>query len=448
MARMYPFRAWRYNQSVVRAEDVMTQPYDKISPAMQQAYYRRSPQNIARVVLGLPELFDSAENNVYTRAAEHFRDWRASGVLTQDSEPAIYAYSQRYDVPSFSGQDQRTTKERRGFIALGELVDYSQKIVFPHERTLSRPKSDRMNLLRATRAHFGPVFMLYSDPAQTAENLLFSSPANPDMEVTDEFGVLHRLWKIAEPGTINMLLSAMQDKKLIIADGHHRYETALQYSREHAEQRARAHERPTGTLPQPPFPEAATMMTFVNMDAEGLTILPTHRVLVGQTGFNSADFLERAGQYFNVQTLPPEIDAAEIMERLRAAGANFNSFITVMQQGSYLLSAKKASTDQCLANWSDRQRRLDIVQLHSILLERVLGLSEQDVLEQNRLRYVRDAADAMQQVRAGDASVAFLGNPTTLDQLREVAFAGEVMPPKSTDFYPKMLSGLTTYALD
>ncbi|MHB8301538.1 MAG: DUF1015 domain-containing protein [Acidobacteriaceae bacterium] len=445
MARIYPFRAWRYNQSVVRAEDVVTQPYDKISPALQQSYYRRSPQNLVRIILGLPELFDSAENNVYTRAAEHLRNWRAEGVLSQDNDPAIYAYSQRYEVPGSAG----VVQERRGFIALGELVDYSQNIVFRHERTLAKPKSDRLNLLRATRAHFGQIFMLYSDPGQTAENLLFTNPPTPDIEVTDEYGVLHRVWRVAEPGTVNMLLSAMQDKKLIIADGHHRYETALNYSREYADApSSRANQRSTGSLPQPAFPEAATMMTFVNMDAPGLTILPTHRVVFGLKTFDAAEFLKRAARYFDVQPVSADKDAESTMRQLTEAGKRGTSFVAVTRTGSHLLTAKKEAMEARLADQPERQRRLDIVQLHSVVLEDVLGISQEAVRDQSHLRYVREAADAVQQVRSGDADVAFLMNPVTLDQLREVAFAGDVMPQKSTDFYPKLLSGLTIYALD
>ncbi len=444
MARIYPFRAWRYNPSLVRPEDVVTQPYDKITPAMQQSYYQRSPKNLVRIILGLPELFDSAENNVYTRAAENFRDWRAESVLIQDNDPSIYAYSQRYEVPGSPGVIQ----ERRGFIALGELADYSQNIVFRHERTLAKPKSDRLNLLRATRAHFGQIFMLYSDPGQTAEKLLFSNPTNPDIEVTDEYGVLHRVWKIAEPGTINMLLSAMQDKKLIIADGHHRYETALQYSREHTDAPSTlAHQRSTNSLPQPAFPEAATMMTFVNMDATGLTILPTHRIVHGLKAFDPAAFVKNATKYFDVQPVPGSGTEA-ILRQLAEAGKLGASFVAVTRTGSHLLTAKKAAIEARLQEQPERQRRLDIVQLHSVILEDLLGISQQDVLDQKNLRYLRDATEAMQQVRNGDADVAFLMNPVRLDQLREVAFAGDVMPQKSTDFYPKLLSGLAIYALD
>ena len=261
--------------------------------------------------------------------------------------------------------------------------------------------------------------------------------------------MLHRVWKVAEPSKINLLLSAMQNKKLIIADGHHRYETALNYSREHASHAARSPvERPAGNLPQPPYPEAAAMMTFVNMDAKGLTILPTHRVVHGLKDFETAKFLKRAAEYFDVRPLSPTLDVPEILSQLAEAGKTGTSFVAATRTGNHLLTAKKAAIEARLADQPERQRRLDVVQLHSIVLENVLGISAQAVLDQTNLRYVREASDAMQQVRAGDADIAFLMNPVTLDQLREVAFAGDVMPQKSTDFYPKLLSGLTIYALD
>ena len=226
MARIYPFRAWRYNPSAVRLQDVVTQPYDKISPAMQQAYYQRSPFNLVRIILGLPELFDAeGRENVYTRAARDFRSWREQGVLIQENEPCVFAYAQRFKVPG-----TETVKERRGFIALGKLHDYAEQVVFRHEQTLSKPKSDRLNLLKATRAHFGQIFMLYSDPAGSVEKILYEGSGAADAEVTDEYGVLHRLWRINNPAAISLLTTAMADKKLIIADGHHRYETALNYA--------------------------------------------------------------------------------------------------------------------------------------------------------------------------------------------------------------------------
>ena len=229
MARIYPFRALRYNPSSVRLEDVVTQPYDKITPAMQQAYYQRSPFNLVRIILGLPELFDAEKGeNVYTRAAHDFQSWRKQAVLIQENEPCIFAYAQRFTVPG-----TEIIKERRGFIALGKLHEYADQVVFRHEQTLSKPKSDRLNLLKATQAHFGQIFMLYSDPAGSVEKILYEGNGAADAEVTDEYGVLHRIWRVNNPAAIRLLVTAMADKKLIIADGHHRYETALKYSKEH-----------------------------------------------------------------------------------------------------------------------------------------------------------------------------------------------------------------------
>src|ERR1700739_2526023 len=229
MASIYPFRAWRYNPSAVRLEDVVTQPYDKISPAMQEAYYQRSPYNLVRIILGLPELFDAERGeNVYTRAARDLKSWREQSVLVQDRDPSIFAYSQRFRVP---GSDQ--IKERRGFIALGKLHEYADQVVFRHEQTLSKPKGDRLNLLKATRAHFGQIFMLYSDTAQSIEKILFQN-FQPHVEVSDEYGLLHHLSRITDPHALRLVIGSMSDKKLIIADGHHRYETALNYGKEHA----------------------------------------------------------------------------------------------------------------------------------------------------------------------------------------------------------------------
>jgi uncharacterized protein (DUF1015 family) len=443
MARIYPFRALRYNPSMVRVEDVVTQPYDKITPAMQQAYYQRSIYNLVRIILGLPELFDEpGSNDVYTRAARDFADWRRMGILAQEKDSCIFAYSQRFTVAGGDGE----IHERRAFIALGELCDYSQQVVFRHEQTLSRPKSDRFNLLRATRAHFGQIFMLYSDPALTAEKILFSGRTAPEIEVTDEYGVTHRVWKVSDMSTINILLGAMEDKKLIIADGHHRYETALKYSLEHAPPTlARTERNLANTTPQPPYPEAAVMMTFVNMDSAGITILPTHRVVFGLKDFSPATFLEQAKEFFHVQSVAAE-DALALTRLL--ARQTGTAFVAITPLGYHMLRAKPDVVAQALARLPERQRKLDLTQLHSLVLEQLLGITAEAIREQQNLRYVRDAGEAMEQVSRREADVAFLTNPITLGQLREVAFAGDVMPQKSTDFYPKLLSGLAIYALD
>ncbi len=450
MARVYPFRALRYNPALVRLEEVVTQPYDKITPAMQQAYYQRSPYNLVRIILGLPELFDAhqdpgSDSGIYQRAARDFRDWRESGVLSQESEPAIFAYAQRFAVPGADGEMQ----ERRGLIALGELSSYDQKVVFRHEQTLSKPRADRLNLLRATRAHFGQIFMLYSDPGLSVERLLFASTAAPDMEVTDEYEVTHRVWKVTDPAVINLVTTALEDKKLIIADGHHRYETALAYAQERAPHPpAPLAERSSYAQPQPPYPEAAVMMTFVNMDSEGVVILPTHRVVHGLQDFSAAEFLERAEGFFVIQPLAMT-DAAEMLAMLEATGER-TAFVCVLPAGSFLLTAKAGAAAEILAQFSPRQRRLDVIHLHAVILDRLLGLTPEKIREQSNVRYVRDAAEAVFLVQAEmqDADLAFLMKPVPLELLREIAFAGEVMPQKSTDFYPKLLSGLTIYALD
>jgi uncharacterized protein (DUF1015 family) len=441
MARIYPFRAWRYNPSTVRLEDVVTQPYDKITPAMQQAYYQRSPFNLVRIILGLPELFDADKGeNVYTRAAHDFQAWREQGVLIQENEPCIFAYAQRFTVPG-----TEIIKDRRGFIALGKLHEYSDQVVFRHEQTLSKPKSDRLNLLKATQAHFGQIFMLYSDPAGSVEKILYEGNGAADAEVTDEYGVLHRIWRVNNPAAIRLLVTAMGDKKLIIADGHHRYETALKYSKEHQSGANGKSTSGTQQLPQPEFPEAAVMMTFVNMDSDELVILPTHRVVHGLNGFFATAFFKAAEAYFAVQALPP-FDASAFMEDLKREKGT--AFVAVTVAGAFLMRAKPDAMAASLADLPERQRQLDLTQLHSVVLEKLLGLDAEKVREQTNLRYLRDAQEAVELVRSGEADIAFLTNPVTMEQLKEVAFAGEVMPQKSTDFFPKLLSGLAIYALD
>ena len=441
MARIYPFRAWRYNPSAVRLDDVVTQPYDKISPAMQQAYYQRSPFNLVRIILGLPELFDAERGeSVYSRAARDFSAWREQGVLIQEKDPCVFAYSQRFKVPG-----TEIVKERRGFIAIGKLQEYSDQVVFRHEQTLSKPKSDRLNLLKATHAHFGQIFMLYSDPAGSVEKILYDETGPAEAEVTDEYGVLHRLWRVSDPGAINLLTTAMDDKKLIIADGHHRYETALNYAKQHTPTETGSTEHNPNELPQPPYPEAAVMMTFVNMDSDGLVILPTHRVVHGLKGFDPVAFRTKAEEFFVVDALPAA-DASSYMETLKEQKGT--AFVAVTTGGALLLRSRPEAVAAALADLPERQRQLDLSHLHSIILDRLLGLDAEKVREQTNLRYLRDAGEAVEQVRRGEADVSFLTNPVSMEQLREVAFAGEVMPQKSTDFFPKLLSGLAIYALD
>jgi uncharacterized protein (DUF1015 family) len=451
MARIYPFRALRYDPARVHMEDVVTQPYDKISPAMQDRYYEASPYNLVRVILGKHLPGDNDQENVYTRAAETLRNWRKEGVLEEEAEPALYGYSQTYTVPYTN-----EVRERRGFIALGHLYDYADKVVYRHEQTFPKHKSDRMSLFKATRAYCEQIYMLYSDPAFTAEKLIFgvNGPNGKDsnaadLAITDEYGVVHRVWKLNDPILINLIVTAMADKKLIIADGHHRYETSVAYAKERSAQLKLPLNQPRdedeklspGHLPAPLFPEAAMMMTFVNMDASGITILPTHRVVHGIERFSSPDFITGASAYFEIQELENH-DVSILSATDRTA------FIAVTIDGSYLLTVKPDAIASLLKDLPPRQRQLDVVQLHRVVLDKLLGLDQETITRLGSVSYLREADEAAAMVTEGNANIAFLIKPITLEQLKEVSLAGDVMPQKSTDFYPKLLSGLAIYALD
>jgi len=437
MAKISPFRALRYDPARVNPAQTVTQPYDKITPAMQDAYYAASPYNLVRIILGKREP-DEQNNNVYTRAAGYFRDWRRDGIFLQDPQPSIYTYSQTFTVPGETRQF-----ERRSFIALGDVEDYSANIVHRHEQTLSKPKADRLNLLRATRAHFGQIFMLYSDSGEL--DSLLASPAPPDIQVKDEYGVVHRVWKLSDPALTDLVRSKMRDKKLIIADGHHRYETALAYRNE---QRATAGGKSPGVARELDAPAYdRVMMTFVNMNSDGLVILPTHRVVHSLPSFALKDFLDKTRQYFSVEVLNAQVDPQRAASLLRDAGRSGTALLAAASGQDLLITNPRADAS-LFGGLSPRQQALDVVQLHKILLERVLGLSEESIRNQENISYVRDAAEAISRVRTEGANLAFLMNPVRMEQVRDIAFAGEVLPQKSTDFYPKMLSGLTIYALD
>ncbi len=485
MARLYPFRALRYDTSRVNMADVVTQPYDKISPEMQANYYAKSPYNLIRIVLGKREPADTDTENVYTRAASTYQAWRDEGILREEAEPALYGYSQTYTVP---GTDE--IRERRGFIALGHLYDYAEHFVYRHEQTFPKHKSDRLALFKAIRAYPEQIYMLYSDPTFTAEHLIFDSPTGQprpaDLEIIDEYNVVHRVWKLTDPDLIGNILETMSDKKLIIADGHHRYETSVAYMHERAEQLALkaapddAHftesftdlapksgapgsmppETETGgqsaegkhsSLPIPAFPEAAMMMTFVNMDAPGITILPTHRVVFGLPHFNGRQFAREAERLFTVEEIPSTPDGHfpgenTLLRRLNETASV--AFVAATRDGDFLLTPKPEAVTQFAAGLSPRQQQLDVVQLHKLALEQLLHLNEDTVRAGNHVRYVREAHDALEQVGCGNADIAFLIKPVTLEQMKDISLNLEVMPQKSTDFYPKLLSGLAMYALD
>ncbi|HZQ45220.1 MAG TPA: DUF1015 domain-containing protein [Acidobacteriaceae bacterium] len=466
MARLFPFRALRYDPTRVNMADVVTQPYDKIDKQMQERYYNLSPYNLVRVVLGKHYPDDNDQHNVYTRAAETLKKWRGEHILHEESAPALYGYSQTYTVPGTGGATgtKAEIRERRGFIALGQLHDYADKIVYRHEQTFPKHKSDRLALFKATRAYCEQIYMLYSDPTFTAEKVIFEAPPatadsgasvrpdarKPDLEIVDEYHVVHRVWKVTDAQLIHRVLDAMKDKWLLIADGHHRYETSVGYMHERAEQMhcdAKADPKltPDG-LPQPAFPEQAMMMTFVNMDAPGITILPTHRVVSGLANFNLREFAEKAKQYFDVQELESSLTPAQLLAKLNATDGV--AFVAAARDGNLLLKPKPDAVAPLLKGLSPRQQQLDVTQLHKVILEKMFGLDEETIRKGEVIRYYREADESVERVKSGKADVAFLIKPVTLEQMKDISLNLEVMPQKSTDFYPKLLSGLAMYTLD
>jgi uncharacterized protein (DUF1015 family) len=415
---------------------------------MQEKYYAADPHNLITVEKGRVYPDDSPQNNVYTRAAAALESWIHNGILVQDPAPSFYAYTQEFTLP---GADEHRT--RRGFIGAGKLEDYSAGIIFRHEQTLSGPKADRLELLRHTRTHTGQLFMLYSDKQKRVDAILAETEAaaSPATEMRDEYGVVHRLWVIAEPHRVAAIQQAMSEQKLVIADGHHRYETALSYRNEC---RARA-----GTN-NPDAPYERAMMTFVNTRSEGLTILPTHRIAANLHDFSWPAVRRHLEPWFKSEGFPFANDAAKgeacakFLERLLEARAGQRAIgvypsVEPKKRAFYVLILRPgADLTQLLPHVSPLQRDLDVVLLHEGILEGALGITPQAVTSEKNLTYEREAAAALDAVDRGAAQVAFLLNPVDVEQVMRIATAGEVMPQKSTDFYPKLLSGITMYRLD
>lgn len=415
MARVFPFRAYRYSELAGPLENLATQPYDKITPQMQARYLSLSPHNVVRIILGPRLASDSQAANAYTRARRYFDGWLAAGILVADPKPCLYAYFQEFTDP-----DSGERLLRKGFIGLGAVEDYSAGVVHRHEQTLTGPKQDRLELLRHVRAHFGHIFMLYPDAAGAIDALLDeAASAHPTASVVDDYLARHTLWRIAEPERIARIQQEMSDNELLIADGHHRYETALAFRRE-----------------QPQLAGAdRVMMTFVNIHSPGLRILATHRVVRGLPAFDADAFLRRASEAgFRVQT-------ASALETLRAAWARQHRATALFgvalagSQSFHLLEGELPAGE------------LHLSILHQKLLGDALGISEQAVREEQHIRYVRGMEAAVNEVREAGAQIAFLVEPAPIDEVARVAFSGRVMPQKSTDFYPKLLSGLTVYRL-
>ena len=413
MARIYPFQPYRYTSAAGPLQNLVTQPYDKISPAAQARYLAQSPYNLVRVILGERKTDDNETDNVYTRAADYLNDWIASGILAQDAEPGVYPYFQEFTVP-----DSGERLVRKGFIALGAVEDYSANIVHRHEQTLTGPKKDRLELLRHTRAHFGQIFMLYPDPAGEVDTLLAEAAQGaPLLDTLDGDGARHRVWAITNPERTEEIQELMAPKKLLIADGHHRYETALAYRNEN---------------PGDPAAEYV-MMTFVNMYSPGLKILATHRVLR-----DMENFTENLGVFqktWDTAWTPTKYESLDALKRVFSIRKPESiRFGLAAPEGFALLERPRQPGE------------LDVPVLHREILGNLLGIGEEAVREEKYIHYVRGIDAAVAELQHGAQNV-FLLEPTPIEDMARIAFSGGVMPQKSTDFYPKLLSGVTIYKL-
>lgn len=444
MAEIQPFQAYRYNTERVALKDVLTQPYDKITPAMQERYYGASPYNLIQIEKGRALAGDDAGKSVYTRAAAKLNEWIAERVLVQDAAPGIYIYSQEYAIPGTN-----TRRTRTGFIALGRLEDYEKKIVFRHERTLSAPKTDRLELLRHTEAQTGQLFMLYEDPGKTIETLLDQmARANTPVEMVDEYSVAHRLWPVFDRDFIRHVQEHMAEKKLVIADGHHRYETALNYRNE-----CREKMRTAGRATDGAAAHEFAMMTFINAHSKGLTILPTHRVVRNVADFNFERFRTSVRRFFDWYSYPfanaeeRPASLSEFRKDLEERGRSRPAIgIYAGDAAFYLFLLKRgADLEDLLPDVSEAQRKLDVVLLHRFILEQGLGITAEAVAAEKNITYEREMDAAIAAVDSGGAQLACILNPVGIKQMMEIALSGEVLPQKSTDFYPKLLSGIAIY---
>lgn len=430
MANIRPFRGVRYNvRQIADLSSVISQPYDRIDGDLQAQYYLQSPYNIVRLIWGKQEPTDQPDRlegpNVYTRAKTFYDLWRAEAVLVQEPQPAIYAFRQTFAV---GGQ----TFTRKGLICALELTPFSEGIVLPHERTHAGPKLDRLRLTRTTQLDLGQTFILYPDTENRINALLDAAIAgrvpNLDAVETLEKDVRQQLWAITDAETIRAVQAEMTPKTgLIIADGHHRYETALAYRDEMRAASAQAD-------------AAFKMVTLVSMQDPGLVILPTHREIFDWST-TGAQVLERAAPLFEVAATASLDDCLTRM----AANRQRHAIGLHARNGFHLLLLRDdVRLDHLItAQRSLAWKSLDVSILHEIVLKQIVSLPAEAVEQQTHIRYHRDPSLVAQRIDRGANSLLFLLNPTRIDQVRACAQAGEPMPQKSTDFYPKMIAGLT-----
>ena len=424
MADIQPLRTLRYDLASVGSLDaVAAPPYDVIDAPMRAELASRSPFNV--VEIDLPETGNGAD--IYQHAQETLEEWIHQGVMVREREPALWVLTQDYTGPDGSSYT------RHGFFARVRVEDYGPGRIRPHERTQPGPKEDRLNLTRATRANLSPIFSLFPDPGGDAWQALEPVTGEAPFDtVTDADGTVNRLWRVAEPETIQSVQSALSDRELLIADGHHRYETARVYAQEIGGEGEHSY----------------VLMFLCALEDPGLTIFPTHRLLKqGSTTRETQEALANSlRENFDIE----EIDAGELEPAAATPGGpvQFGYMDSFFKRPFRLTLKDQSAADAALPGMSDAYRRLDTAVLEAIVFKGALGMTEDDVAAKRGIDYSKSFADARERVESGAADAAFFMRATPVEQVQAVAEAGESMPPKSTYFFPKIPTGLVFNPLE
>ncbi|MCK5525783.1 MAG: DUF1015 domain-containing protein [Candidatus Latescibacteria bacterium] len=438
MARIIPFRGILYNKEKVgNLTSVVAPPYDVISPKAREMLYEKTPYNIVRIDFGKEHPGDNEQENCYTRAARLWKEWLRDGILIRDEQPAIYLCRETYTVDG-------EKRMRTGFIAAVRLENFDSGAIRPHEKTLSGPKVDRLNLLRATKVNFNPIFGLYSDPSLHIERLLSeTNAAQPVSDVRDEQGNRHALLRITDEDLIEAVTQKMAQQTLIIADGHHRYETALHFRNEQEAHRTN-HHSPISTHQSPLTNHQYVMMYLTNLEHPGLTVLPTHRLLHKLPDFDEAVLRSHLKQFFEIRPVPTVRELLDRMAKVERESEQ-NTFGLYLGHGDFLLltlTDRAGAVALMAENTSSAWQTLDVAIIHAILIRHLLKMRPEVLRKGSYISYAKDALQAVEMVDRGEHQLALFLNPTKVTQVKAIAESGEVMPQKSTYFYPKLLTGL------
>lgn len=438
MATLQPFPALRFNPRRINGPlaSVVAPPYDVISWEDQDRLHKKSPHNVIRLILSRQYDGDGPGDNRYTRAAKTLQTWLDDEVLVEDAQPAFYVYEQTFETAGGPSSGARRLV-RRGVLGALQLEPFGEGCVFPHEETFSAPKADRLNLVRECRANLSPVFGLVTDADSAVVRLLAraTAQAQPDAEVTEESGVLNRLWVLSEPEFCEALRQALAPRKVFIADGHHRYETACTYRNER-----RAHDSQPGSKRERAYD--SVLMMLVPVSDPGLNILPTHRLVQAGAGFSAQQFLSKSAELFERQ---PATEAA--LRALAGEEGGPPKFGLVLAGGGKFILAAQPGCEAAMARTApDRSaawRGLDVAVLHELILRGLVGLNGAEVPHKHGITYTKEVSEVFARMAPqGEFDLGFVLRPTRIEQVRAVAEDGERMPQKSTYFYPKLLSGL------